>query len=133
MVALWLPLAGDHGPAERAVAVCTGSARRGATAPLWEAVAVVSSDARGWGRGFLNGRHPVLHQRQLSPGGSHYGHVLGTNLLVSIAEGVDTKEFVQNVWIVCPDAQWIQRFGPHKYLCKRIQVHPGIRPGLAYN
>ena len=34
MVALWLPLAGDHGPAVRAVAVCTGSARRGATAPL---------------------------------------------------------------------------------------------------
>ena len=48
-----------------------------------EAVAVVSSDARGWGRGFLNGRHPVLHQRHVSPGGSHYGHVLGTNLLVS--------------------------------------------------
>ena len=83
MVALWLPLAGDHGPAVRAVAVCTGSARRGATAPLWEAVAVVSSDARGWGRDFLNGRHPVLHQRHVSPGGSHYGHVLGTNLLVS--------------------------------------------------
>ena len=48
-----------------------------------------------------------------------------------LAEGVDTKEFLQNVWIVCPDAWWIQRFGPHKYLCKRIQVHPGIRPGLA--
>ena len=83
MVALWLPLAGDHGPAERAVAVCTGSARRGATAPLWEAVAVVSSDARGWGRGFLNGRHPVLHQRHVSPGDSRYDHILGTNLPIS--------------------------------------------------
>ena len=81
MVALWLPLAGDHGPAERAVAVCTGSARRGATAPLWEAVAVVSSDARG--RGFLNGRHPVLHQRHVSPGDSRYDHILGTTLPIS--------------------------------------------------